>query len=65
MKQTNNNMELTNNDIFMLRLALQEQIKEANKWLAEAQQHNRQESVKFWQDRVDMNPGMLEKLQYK
>ncbi len=65
MKQTNNNMELTNNDIFVLRLALQEQIKEANKWLCESQQHNRQESVKFWQERVDMNTGMLEKLQYK
>ena len=48
-----------------MRLALQEQIKEANKWLAEAQQHNRQESVNFWQGRSNMYTETLNKLEYK
>ena len=58
-------MELTNNDIFSMRIALQEQIKVAIKWLAEAQQHNRQESVNFWQGRSNMYTETLNKLEYK
>jgi len=63
--ETINNMELTNNDIFSMRLALQEQIKEANKWLAEAQERNRESSINFWQERSNMYTEALNKLQYK
>jgi len=63
--ETINNMELTNNDIFSMRLALQEQIKEANKWLAEAQEHERQGSIDFWQGRSNMYTETLNKLEYK
>ena len=63
--ETINNMELTNNDIFSMRLALQEQIKEANKWIAEAQEKNRQSSVNFWQERSNMYTETLNKLEYK
>ena len=58
-------MELTNNDIFSMRLALQEQIKEANKWLAEAQEKSRQVSVDFWQERSNMYNETLNRLNYK
>ena len=58
-------MELTNNYIFSMRLALQEQIKEANKWLAEAQQHNRESSINFWKERSNMYTETLNKLEYK
>ncbi len=58
-------MELTNNDIFSMRLALQEQIKEANKWIAEAQEKNRQGSVDFWQERSNMYNDTLNRLKYK
>jgi hypothetical protein len=58
-------MELTNDDIFRMRLALQEQIKEANKWIAEAQEKNREGSVKFWKERLDTNTETLNKLVYK
>ena len=58
-------MELTNDDIFSMRLALQEQIKEANKWLAEAQEHERQGSIDFWQGRSNMYTETLNKLKYK
>ena len=58
-------MEIANDDIFIMRLVLQEQIKEANKWLAEAQEKNRQGSVDFWQERSNMYTETLNKLQYK
>ena len=58
-------MELTNNDIFSMRLALQEQIKEANKWLAEAQERNRESSINFWQERSNMYNETLNRLKYK
>ncbi len=58
-------MEIANDDIFIMRLVLQEQIKEANKWLAEAQEKNRQSSVNFWQERSNMYTETLNKLEYK
>jgi hypothetical protein len=58
-------MEIANDDIFIMRLALQEQIKEANKWLAEAQEKNRQGSVDFWQERSNMYNETLNRLKYK
>ena len=58
-------MEIANDDIFIMRLVLQEQIKEANKWLAEAQEKNRQSSVNFWQERSNMYNETLNRLKYK
>ena len=58
-------MEIANDDIFIMRIALQEQIKEANKWLAEAQEKNRQGSVDFWQERSNMYNETLNRLKYK
>ena len=58
-------MEIANDDIFIMRLVLQEQIKEANKWLAEAQEKNRQGSVDFWQERSNMYNDTLNRLKYK
>ena len=58
-------MEIANDDIFIMRLVLQEQIKEANKWLAEAQEKNRQGSVDFWQERSNMYTETLNRLKYK
>ena len=58
-------MEIANDDIFIMRLVLQEQIKEANKWLAEAQEKNRQSSVDFWQERSNMYNETLNRLKYK
>jgi hypothetical protein len=58
-------MEIANDDIFIIRLVLQEQIKEANKWLAEAQENNRQSSVDFWQERSNMYNETLNRLKYK
>jgi hypothetical protein len=58
-------MEIANDDIFIMRLVLQEQIKEANKWLAEAQEKNRQGSVDFWQERSNMYNETLNRLKYK
>jgi hypothetical protein len=58
-------MEIANDDIFIMRLVLQEQIKEANKWLAEAQEKNRQGSIDFWQERSNMYNDTLNRLKYK
>ena len=58
-------MEIANDDIFIMRIALREQIKEANKWLAEAQEKNRQGSVDFWQERSNMYNETLNRLKYK
>ena len=58
-------MEIANDDIFIMRLVLQEQIKEANKWLAEAQEKNRQGSIDFWQERSNMYNETLNRLKYK
>jgi len=58
-------MEIANDDIFIMRIALQEQIKEANKWLAEAQEKNRQGSIDFWQERSNMYTETLNRLKYK
>ena len=58
-------MEIANDDIFIIRIALQELIKEANKWLAEAQEKNRQGSIDFWQERSNMYTETLNRLKYK